>query len=257
MKGVLSTLLNFAVAYAALVKQTAEELIKHQTAEGHKHVLQFDRVLDLNCSVGRRTFELAKTFRKVVGLDSSTRFIRIGTHLLSTGKARYTLPTEGVLESYRKIALADIDVTELQKERVEFVQGDACNLDRKKLSHFDCVVLSGLTLLYSPDVLLTDIHTRINPGGLLVIATTCDWMEKYTPKTSWVGGIKEDGESVTTIDALERLLRPHFVCFKSIVQGESGESSVDLPYLIRKTSRTFDLGIANVSAWMRKDDAAV
>ena len=42
------------------------------------------KALDLGCAVGRATFELAREFNEVTGLDFSARFIRIGVELKET-----------------------------------------------------------------------------------------------------------------------------------------------------------------------------
>jgi hypothetical protein len=87
---------------------------------------------------------------------------------------------------------------------------------------------------------LREVHQRLNVGGLLVIASTNDWLEKFTAKGNWLGGYKENGENVTTLDSLQRILGGHF---KMIDQP------VDVPCVIRKTRRTFDHNLVQVTFW--------
>lgn len=55
--------------------------------------------LDIGCSVGRITFELAKRFNQVVGIDISHRFIDAAKKLKMYGKLDYYVQTEGSLVS--------------------------------------------------------------------------------------------------------------------------------------------------------------
>jgi 5-histidylcysteine sulfoxide synthase len=58
------------------------------------------RALDLGCAVGRGSFELARHFDFVTGIDFSARFIRIAHQLQLKGNIHYQLPEEGELVSY-------------------------------------------------------------------------------------------------------------------------------------------------------------
>ena len=62
--------------------------------------------LDIGCSVGRITFELAKRFNQVVGIDISHRFIDAANKLKVHGKLDYVVQTEGSLTSQH---MAEID----------------------------------------------------------------------------------------------------------------------------------------------------
>ena len=55
--------------------------------------------LDIGCSVGRSTFELAKRFNQVVGIDFSHVFIDAANKLKMYGKLDYCIQREGSLVS--------------------------------------------------------------------------------------------------------------------------------------------------------------
>lgn len=55
--------------------------------------------LDLGCATGRASFELARHFAHVTGIDFSARFINVGVQLAAQGALRYTLVDEGELIS--------------------------------------------------------------------------------------------------------------------------------------------------------------
>lgn len=65
--------------------------------------------LDIGCAVGRSTFELAKRFNQVVGIDFSHGFIDACNKLKTYGKLSYTVQTEGSLVS-EHVAEVDPDI---------------------------------------------------------------------------------------------------------------------------------------------------
>ena len=198
------------------------------------------KALDLGCATGRATFELGRHFTKVTGLDFSARFIAVGAQLAAEGSLRYTLADEGELVSYRERRLADLGL-EAVRERVEFVQGDACNL-KPIHADYDLVLAANLIdRLHNPRKLLESIHTRIMPGGLLVITSPYTWLEAHTAREEWIGGFKKDGENFTTLDGLKEILGQHFRLL--------GERAV--PFVIRETRRKFQHTLAEATVWER------
>lgn len=67
------------------------------------------RALDVGCAVGRSTFELAREFEEVVGIDYSAAFIHRCQELKMTGRSAYRLKTEGDLGE-DKIATIHSDI---------------------------------------------------------------------------------------------------------------------------------------------------
>jgi len=201
-----------------------------------------DRALDLGCAVGRATFELAREFRDVMGLDFSARFIRIGVQLKEKGTVRYTRVEEGALVAYHEAKLVDFDL-EGTPSRVTFQQADACNL-KPLYTGYDLVLATNLIdRLYSPRKFLTSIHERIRPGGLLVIASPYSWDEAFTEKAEWLGGKRVAGEPVTTLDGLHECLADHFT---PVGKPRS------VPFVIRETQRKFQHTLSEVTAWERR-----
>lgn len=197
--------------------------------------------LDLGCATGRATFELARHFGHVTGIDFSARFIDLGVQLAGQGIARYSLADEGELVSYRGRKLADLGLDET-RNKVAFFQGDACNL-KPHFSGYDLILASNLIdRLYSPMKFLGTVHERLNIGGLLLIASPYTWLPEHTPREEWVGGFKKDGENFTTLDGLKEILATHF----KLVQGP-----LDIPFVIRETRRKFQHTLSEVTIWER------
>jgi 5-histidylcysteine sulfoxide synthase/putative 4-mercaptohistidine N1-methyltranferase len=199
------------------------------------------RALDIGCSVGRASFELARGFDQVTGLDLTARQIQPGVHLQEQGFTRYPRKEEGELYSYHEIALADIGLDEMRK-KVSLYQADPCNL-KPLYTGYDLVLASNMIdRLYAPGQFLSLIHERINPGGLLVIASPNNWDESITAKENWLGGIRKDGEPYTTHEALLDLLGTHFTPVGEAIQ---------IPYVLRLTRNRFEHGLSDVTVWER------
>ncbi len=199
------------------------------------------RALDLGCAAGRASFELARAFDAVTGIDFSARFIGLGVQIAEQGVLRYTLADEGELVSYRERRLADLGLDET-RARVAFFQGDACNL-KPLFSDYDLILAANLIdRLYSPAKFLDGIHERLRPGGLLLIASPYTWLAEHTPREEWLGGCKRDGENVTTLDGLKAHLGEHF----RLIRGP-----LEVPFVIRETKRKFQHTLSEVTIWER------
>ncbi|WP_421919549.1 5-histidylcysteine sulfoxide synthase [Marinifilum sp.] len=210
----------------------------------HNHIKDVKRskALDLGCATGRMTFELAKYFDHVTGLDFSARFIRIGTQLKETGKLNYIRQEEGQLNTYQEFKLADFDLNHC-RDKVEFYQADACNL-KPLFAGYDLVFAGNLIdRLYDPKKFLKEIAERINEGGLLVLTSPYTWLEEFTELENWLGGYRKDGEPYSTLQGLKDLLSDRF---------EMLCEPKDVPFVIRETSRKFQHTLAQMTVWQKK-----
>jgi 5-histidylcysteine sulfoxide synthase/putative 4-mercaptohistidine N1-methyltranferase len=197
------------------------------------------RALDLGCAVGRASFELARHFASVTGIDFSARFIRIAHQLQEKGIIHYQLTEEGEIVSFHEKRLEEFGLAGLG-DRIEFVQGDAHNL-KARFTGYDLVLAANLLdRLYDPARFLAAIHERINPGGLLVIASPYTWLEEFTKKANWVGGVRRAGEPFTTLQGLDEQLAPRF--------RRLGEPR-DIEFVLRETARKFQHTVSQLTVW--------
>ncbi len=196
--------------------------------------------LDLGCAVGRASFELARGgFERVTGLDFSTRFFRLAARMQEEGYLRYAFPEEGEVVSFHEVGLEGLGL-EGVRERVAFYQADACNIP-DKFGGFDLVLAANLIdRLYSPRRFLTTIHRYMNRGGLLVITSPYTWSEEFTKREEWLGGYREAGEPVWTLDGLKAALSDRFQMLGA---------PRDVPFVIRETRRKFQHSIAEMTVW--------
>ena len=200
------------------------------------------RALDVGCGAGRLSFELARAVPDVTGLDLSARIIQAGVALQQRGRYPYAVVDEGELTTHRWADLSRVGL-EAVRDRVQFVQGDPCNL-KPLYRGYDVVTAANvLDRLREPAAFLAEMADRVNPGGLLVLSAPYDWREGVTPKGGWIGGFKKDGETYTTLDGLRSILEPHFRLLPGF--------PCDVPYVTRDTARTYRHGIAEATVWER------
>jgi len=204
--------------------------------------MKTSKALDLGCSVGRATFELAKTFDEVVGIDFSANFINVGVKLKNYDSLIYKIKKEGELFEEKSVSLEDLGLEQI-KNKVSFMQGDACNL-KDIYSGFDLIFCSNLIdRLYYPQKFLDDIPSRINKDGLLVLLSPYTWLEDYTPKENWLGGYIKDNKEISTLDSLKNNLSSQFELLDII----------DVPFVIKETARKYQHTISQMTIWKKKD----
>lgn len=195
--------------------------------------------LDIGCAVGRSTFELAKKFNQVVGIDFSHGFINACNQLKTYGKLDYTVQTEGSLVSDHR---AEVD-PDIDRSRLSFYQGDACNLP-SDLGQFGCVLAANLVCrLPNPYQFLDRLPSLVAPGGILVITSPYSWLEEFTPKNLWLGGYKDaEGKNVSGFDTLKRYLGTNF----ELIEDKP------MPFFIRETARKNQWTVAHATIWKKR-----
>lgn len=201
---------------------------------------KFDKALDLGCATGRATYELAKKFDAVTGIDFSARFIQVASALNEKKEVNFKVVMEGNLYKNKTISLQSLGLENL-KGNVGFWQGDACNL-QEHFSGYDLIMATNLIdRLYEPKLFLEDVHNRLNENGVLVLTSPYTWLEEYTKKENWLGGFEINSEEISTLDGLKEVLDNHFefVCVE------------DVPFAIRETSRKFQHTVSQMSVWKK------
>ena len=117
------------------------------------------RALDLGCAVGRSTFELARHFDQVVGIDFSQSFVDAANRMKSSGKHIATRLDEGN-------SLTELDLyvdTMIDRSRVFFEQGDAQWI-REDIGEFDLVIGCNLICRLEEQTIAEEI-ARIGESG--------------------------------------------------------------------------------------------
>jgi putative 4-mercaptohistidine N1-methyltranferase len=189
-----------------------------------------DRGLDLGCAVGRSACEMSRTCSEVVGIDFSHAFIHAAEALRAGEPLVFDRREEASLVTSLEARLpAGIDGS-----RLSFQQGDAMHLS-PDLGAFDRVHAANLLCrLPEPEKLLARLSALVKPGGELVLATPCTWLEEFTPPGNWpVSG---------TFEWLQAALSQSFSLIRQ----------ADEPFLIRETARKFQWTTSLVTVWQKK-----
>ena len=196
------------------------------------------RALDLGCSVGRSSYELAKTCGEVIGIDKSKTFIRAAEAMKNLGELKCRRIEEG--DAYSEISVKR--PSGVDYGRIRFEVGDACALD-PSLGLFDVILMSNLLdRVPHPRAMVEQIAAFVSPGGQLILLSPYSWLSDFTAPDEWLGGKMEQNEPIFAFDSLSAILDPAF---------ELSERK-NVPFLIREHRRKFQWSVAEASRWIRK-----
>lgn len=194
------------------------------------------RALDIGCAVGGMSFELAKNFESVVGIDFSHAFVAAAEHMRSVGTREYTAVIEGTVVEKRT---ASVDPS-VERTRMTFKQGDACDLP-KDIGKFDAIIAANLLCrLPDPRAFLDRLPSLLNPGGVVVIVSPYSWLPEYTAREKWLGG---GINGLRGREAMSNIMRSNGL---ELVEGR------EMPFLIREHERKFQWGCSDGTVWRMK-----
>ena len=190
------------------------------------------RAIDIGCAAGRASFELARTYEEVVGIDYSHALINAANILKEQGEMAYSVKQSG---SDFKDLKAVIDPV-IDRSRVSFEQGDGSAIP-DHYQGFDAVLFGNvLCRLPDPQVGLERMQAASNalvkPGGTLLISSPFSWLEAYTPREKWIETGKEGLQEI--LNDFELL------------------HSEDVPMFFREHARKFEYVVPLITVWKRK-----
>lgn len=200
-----------------------------------------DRALDVGCAVGGASFELARAYGEVLGVDLSRAFIDAATALQRDGALDYDCRDEGELGHPLQARVAPA----IDRGRVAFRQADACSLPAE-LMDYDALLLANLLCrLPSPKSLLGRLggpRGLVRVGGVVAILSPYTWMEQFTPRGAWLGGHMDGERPVRSGDALKSLLA---------TDGFELRREAELPLVIREHARKYQYIVTHAMLWQR------
>lgn len=162
-------------------------------------------VLDIGCSVGRTSFELAKaTGRSVIGIDLNYAMLRKAAEVLRDGRVRYQRRRVGLVYDTR-----DFRIPFDAASQVDFWACDAAALPFASKTFSMIVSLNTLDCMHSPLELFHSIESALAPGGQALVGCPYDWSTSATPVEQWLGGHSQRGNDSGASEAVvRRLLTP-------------------------------------------------
>lgn len=200
------------------------------------------RVLDVGCSVGGSAFELATKYDSVVAFDFSQAFIDAALKMQSEGSMKFMLSMEAdIFEPV--VAVHETHVDQAARSRITFQTGDACEMEKLEGTFDGAVVANLLCRVPQPLKVLDGLAAKINPGGVVVLATPFSWLETYTEKENWLGGYRnEQGGALYSKDQL--LAEMTARGFEKIHEDQ-------LPVLIREHQRKYQYILSEATGWRK------
>ena len=146
------------------------------------------RALDLGCSVGRSSFELARHCEEVIGIDYSQAFIDAANRIVVEGGHPATRLDEASATTQLSVSVDPA----IDRNRLSFEQGDAQCI-RTDIGQFDLVIACNLVCrLPEPMRLLERLPDLVKYTGQLFTTTPFTWLEEYTPPENWLGDAAVD-----------------------------------------------------------------
>lgn len=161
-------------------------------------------IIDLGCSVGRGTFELAETSGQLtLGIDLNIAMLRMASRVLRSGRVRYPLRRVGVVYDDH-----DFEVRFSNTQNVDFWACDATMLPFADKTFAHCLSLNSLDSVPSPVGLLQSMASVTSIDAIAQIACPFDWSAAVTPIQSWLGGHSQRAEHAGLSDTvLKQILR--------------------------------------------------
>ncbi|MBU1558168.1 methyltransferase domain-containing protein [Patescibacteria group bacterium] len=146
-------------------------------------------IIDIGCSVGRSTFELADKFEDIVlGVDLNFGMLRLAKKILNEKKITYNRRRVRLVYDYE-----NFPVNFAKTENIDFWACDALSLPFKSSTFSLALSLNVLDCVASPYDHLISIRNIVNQNGKIIITTPYDW-GNATAIPSWIGGHSQRSE---------------------------------------------------------------
>jgi SAM-dependent methyltransferase/uncharacterized protein YbaR (Trm112 family) len=143
--------------------------------------------LDLGCSVGRGTLELARRgVELAVGVDLNFAMLRVAETARRRGRARFPLRRSGVV-----FERFDADIPDASATRLAHTSHWCCDVTTLPFSDAQvdgALLLNLLDCVPDPLALLYEAGRVVAPGGQALFSSPYDWSPNATPMAQWLGG---------------------------------------------------------------------
>lgn len=190
--------------------------------------------LDIGCSVGRLSFELAPTHSHVIGIDTSRPFVQKARELMQKKELRFDLLIEGLITEKRSCELG----SRWNSDRVEFIVADAMALPFPKKFFTTVASVNILEKVPNPMQHLVDVNRVLRDDeAVFVFSDPFSWDEAFTDPELWLSG-KTDGKyACRGVEAIGRLFAGEDRVFDPPLNLIAKR---DVPWKIRKTENLWE-----------------
>jgi SAM-dependent methyltransferase len=157
-------------------------------------------VIDMGCSVGRTSFELAQVCDDIVlGVDLNFSMVQTASKIMNTGLLSYPKRTVGMVYEPMEYPVNFPKVTHL-----DFWVCDAMALPFSDGKFCFALSYNVLDCVTSPYDHLKEIARLLGKNAKAIVSSPYDWTQGATPVEAWIGGHSQRG---TTRGSSELLLR--------------------------------------------------
>lgn len=192
-------------------------------------------ILDVGCSVGRGTLDLAARFdAPSLGIDVNFPMLRLAQQVLRFGEVRYPRRRVGLVYDERTFP-----VPLPSRQHVDYWCCDATALPLAP-RRFELVVgLNVLDCVASPLDFLKQTELMMRPGGRLVLSCPYDWSANATPTEAWIGGHSRRGDSQGASEPVLRSLVTPGMHQQSIEDLHIDREIENVPWHVRMHDRSY------------------
>jgi SAM-dependent methyltransferase len=190
--------------------------------------------IDLGCSVGRSTFELAQQVDGLaLGIDLNFAMLKTAQNVLQKGHLSYGRRRLGLVSDRR-----EFPVELPARERVDFWACDTLALPFAAGQFGMVVAMNLLDCVASPRDLLAVIRGMLIEGGSALISTPYDWSPNATPVEAWIGGHSQRGPDKGAAEPLLRALLTPGAHPQSVDGFTIAGEIEDVPWMTRLHERS-------------------
>ncbi len=183
--------------------QSEAAIVRLLRETGALNAIEHGPIIDLGCSVGRSTLELAAHCSEpVLGVDLNFSMLRKGQQILRQGRFNYPRRRTGIVFDERSF---EVDLP--GRERVDYWACDVLALPFPA-GRFACAMaFNMLDCVQSPRDFLAVLRGLLPVDGQAVLSTPFDWTPGATPAGNWIGGNRQHtGHKGDPVLALKSLL---------------------------------------------------
>ncbi len=190
--------------------------------------------LDVGCSVGRLSMELARTHQHVIGIDTSLPFIKKAREIVNRKRLDFDLIIEGHLTESRRYDFNEA----LNFEGIEFMVADALALPFRQTQFASVAAINILEKVPDPLKHLQEVNRVMKPqAATFLFSDPFSWDEKVSSPEHWLGGNGNGRYSRRGIDTIRRIFAGEFGIFTPPL---SLQDSGDVSWKIRKTENLWE-----------------
>ena len=183
--------------------------------------------LDMGCSLGRSTFELAAQGEDLVlGIDLNFSMLKVAARILREGRLSYDRRRVGVVYDRR-----EYDVSVPGADKVDFWHCDVMALPFAPKSLALATSVNLLDCVASPTNHLHSLSELLMPEGRAIVASPFDWSNNATEMEHWLGGHSQRAQHQ---GASEQVIRQWLPAVSLQLLGEVPE----VPWAVRLHARS-------------------